>query len=232
MVVDKDDFIQRVLLIMNEAGWFDKDEHSYVGADAAQIDRYIEGSFVDAWRRCVAVLPKAWFFNKGHVATPVYSPDDGRQGYVVLPSDFYMLNQFKMTKWKKPAYDAYIANERTASIQSNPYTRGSNIRPVVTISTKTIGTTPTQVLNFFSEKSEDTIEKFIYIPVMDPLSTYTGSKELIMDQRIIEPMAYLSASTVFTIFEKHEVATALEARVAEMFPAFQSIKGTTVTIKQ
>ena len=59
----KQDYIQRVLLIMNEAGLYDKDGNSFVGADAAQVDRYIEGSYVDAWRRCATVMPKAWFKN-------------------------------------------------------------------------------------------------------------------------------------------------------------------------
>ena len=71
-------------------------------------------------------------------------------GFVVLPEDFYLLNSFKMASWRKAIYDVYIENERTSSIQSNEYTRGSQIRPVATISTKMVDDEPKQVLNYYS----------------------------------------------------------------------------------
>ncbi len=231
-MITKEDYIQRVLLIMNEAGLFDKNGNSYIGADAAQIDRYIEGSFVDAWRNCAAVLPKAWFFNRNFIGQTRSHLAGERTGYVILPNDFYQLNQFKMSTWRKAALDAYIENERTASIQSNPYTRGSEIRPVVTISTKTVNGVPTQVLNYYSCEPGASVDKAIYIPVATALDKLENNDEINLDQRVIEPLAYLSAATVFTIFEKYDVAQAIEVRVAEMFPAFQSIKGTNVTIKR
>jgi hypothetical protein len=313
----KQEYINRVLLIMNEAGLYDKDGNSFIGADSAQVDRYIEGSFVDAWRRCAQVFPKAWFKNERFDIYPkVENLSDGT-GYVVLPSDFYLLNSFRLSRWKKPIFDAYVENERTSSIQSNEYTRGSEIRPVGTISNKifsinsfitltyfqedtpdtptnsgqkwydlagniykpsaglagwetipyteyskgqifkhsskiyTLSSTPTesgyvleeikvsegitQVLNYYSVQKglpSHTIEEAIYIPVAKSLSEYSNEDELGLDHRIIEPMAYLSASSVFTIFEKYDIAKALEVRVVEMFPAFKSVKGTNVTFKQ
>lgn len=310
----KQEYINRVLLIMNEAGLYDKDGNSFIGADSAQVDRYIEGSFVDAWRRCAQVFPKAWFKNEQFDNYPkVENLSDGT-GYVILPSDFYLLNSFKLSRWKKPIFDAYVENERTSSIQSNEYTRGSEIRPVGTISNKiyepVINTltyfqseTPgfpassserwfntsaiykpsaglagweidtsykkgdifkfnntyyisknkptqlnehwlfsvkiipgiTQVLNYYSVQKglpSHTIEEAIYVPVAKNLTEYAGEDELGLDHRIIEPMAYLSASSVFTIFEKYDIAKALEVRVVEMFPAFKSVKGTNVTFKQ
>jgi hypothetical protein len=314
----KQEYINRVLLIMNEAGLYDKDGNSFIGADSAQVDRYIEGSFVDAWRRCAQVFPKAWFKNERFDFYPkVENLSDGT-GYVILPSDFYLLNSFRLSRWKKPIFDAYVENERTSSIQSNEYTRGSEIRPVGTISNKVIDLSPvvlryfqeetptpitsstdrwfnpelnliykpsaglagweqlphntfskgqvfkfsskyyiltntptevsglnleeikisegiTQVLNYYSVQKglpSHTIEEAIYIPVAKSLSEYSNEDELGLDHRIIEPMAYLSASSVFTIFEKYDIAKALELRVVEMFPAFKSVKGTNVTFKQ
>lgn len=317
----KQEYINRVLLIMNEAGLYDKDGNSYVGADSAQVDRYIEGSFVDAWRRCAQVLPKAWFKNERFDMYPkVENLSDGT-GYIILPSDFYLLNSFKLKSWRKPIFDAYIENDRTSSIQSNEWTRGSEIRPAGTISNKIFEFVPnvsnvityfqddtppfpinyaqiyynpdtfglykpsagmsgwelfgyavykkgdifkfgntfyiltnnpaqdqwhelkeikinpgiTQVLNYFSLQkglSEHVIEEAIYIPVANNLIEYAGEDELGLDHRIIEPMAYLSASSVFTIFEKYDIAKALELKVVEMFPALKSVKGTNVTFKQ
>src|ERR1035437_620129 len=64
MSVTKSEFINRVMLIMNEAQLRDAQGVSFTGADSAQIDKYIEGSYVDAWRRCAKVMPRAWLGNK------------------------------------------------------------------------------------------------------------------------------------------------------------------------
>lgn len=231
----KQEFINRVLLIMNEAGMIDTQGNSFIGADSAQVDRYIEGSFVDAWRRCVKVMPRIWFNNKSFSNSNVVSDLPNGIGYVVLPDDFYLLSLFKMKGWVKPVHEAYIENEKTSNIQSNEYTRGSFIRPVCTISLKFIEDSTKQVLNYYSlpkglEIHE--IEEAIYVPAATPLKDLEGDADLNLKDQVIEPMAYISASTVFTLFEKYEIAKALEMRAVEMFPGLQSVRGTMVTSKQ
>ena len=240
---------------MNEAGLYDAEGNSYIGADTAQIDRYIEGSFVEAWRRCASVMPKAWLQNLSFTGASRVDRNDGT-GYIVLPKDFYLLNIFQMPGWNKAVYDAYIENERTSSIQTNVYTKGSTIRPVVTISSEVMSdTNPNngtitddgwetgdvrQVLNYYSvpkwegssPNSALIPTEAVYIPVAKPIIKELDSKDLGLDHRIVEPMAYLSAASVFTIFEKYKTAQGLEQRVIEMFPAFKSVKGTNVTFKQ
>jgi len=245
-------------------------------------------------------------------------------GFVVLPDDFYMLTYFKMSGWKKPVMDAYILNERTSVIQSNAYTRGSQISPVAVIEPvaaidyidvtniskywqsntpanpaegevwynpstellqsylpEPVGWSPSipvvgqkykfvsvvgivetwtyytitdvgeddkvtfevydpysdikQALRYYSLRKglqSHTIEEAIYVPVAQPLSAIDDDTELELDHRLLEPMAYLSASSVFTIFEKYDIAKALEQRVIDMFPAFRSVKGSNITFKQ
>ena len=322
----KQEYINRVMLIMNEAALLSGTGVQFLGADNPNVDRHIEGSFVDAWRRCTGVLPKSWFKNASFKNYPIVPDLAQGIGYVVLPEDFYLMNSFKMEGWKKPIYETAVENERTASIQSNEYTRGSSIRPVGTTSSREIdvtkitalnsstisagtiikpytfirigtklfqipqivswnttligsgqnedyilgdcfeynngiwiyigmgvqaGTLPVisvdwikleemtfsiqQVLNYYSLQkglASHTIEEALYIPSVKPLSTYGDDEDLGIDQRILEPLAYLSASTVFTIFEKYDTAKALEIRVAEMFPGFKSTVGAMVTIKQ
>ena len=357
--ITKAEYIQRVMLIMNEASMFDTQGNTFAGADSAQVDRYIEGSYVDAWRRCAGVLPKAWFKNASFKHYPIISNTSQGTGYVILPSDFYLMNSFKMLGWKKAVYESSVENERTSAIQSNEFTRGSQIRPVCTASSRevsdvanniivvgsmaipvfypfdngpvfcsinnktyalideilsykglhsatdeyvandvvyanatlyraegsisasafnplswtvmdyasdpaealtigmqykdyydgkyyactaankvvelelTIGIN--QVLNYYSLQkglASHTIEEAIYIPAAKPLSSYGDDDDLGLDQRVIEPMAYLGASTVFVILEKYDIAKTFEARVVEMFPGFKSIKGNNVTIKQ
>jgi hypothetical protein len=235
----KNEFISRVLLIMNEAGLMDNAGNSLLGADSAQADRYIEGSFVDAWRRCVKVMPKQWFKSSVFaIDSHTFFPDSANGiGYVILPDDFYLLVSFKMKGWTKPVYDAYLENEKTSSIQSNEYTRGSQMRPVCTISSKYIGALNEirQVLNYYSLPrgiSNHEAEESIYIPAARSLNELEGEDELQISDQVIEPLAYLSASTVFTLFEKYDISKSLEQRAVEMFPGLQSVRGTNVTVKQ
>lgn len=233
----KGDFIKRVLLIMNEAGMFDQAGNSYLGADTAQVDRHIEGSFVDAWRRCVKVMPRAWFKNATFPTTENYhNPNltDGT-GYVILPTDFYLLTVFKMEGWQKSVYEASIENEKTASIQSNEWTRGSTIRPVCTISNKFDTNGVKQVLNYYSLPKgllSHVVKEAIYVPVCGSITDKADSYYLDLNDQIIEPLAYLSASTVFTMFEKYDIAAALEKRAVEMFPGLSKVKGANVTTTQ
>lgn len=207
----------------------------FIGADNAQVDRYIEGAYVDAWRRCVKVMPRAWFGNASFINSQQY-PDLVRgTGYVVLPQDFYLLTSFKMESWQKPVREAAIDNERTASIQNNEYTRGSEIRPVCTISLKYVDGQIKHVLNYYSLRKNlpfHKIEEAIYVPVVKPLKDVNMTDTLGLSEQVIEPLAYLLASSVFTLFEKYKIAKALEMRATEMFPGLQSVKGVAVTVKQ
>lgn len=235
-MVTKEDFIKRVLLIMNEAGLFDKDGNSLIGADSTQVDRYIEGSFVDAWRRCVKVMPRFWFKNQSFKTSRLVADKNGGMGYIVLPEDFYLLTSYKMKGWRKPVYEAAVENEKTASIQSNEYTRGSEIRPVCTISNRFLEGEDVvrQVLNYYSLSKgvKHEIEEAVYVPVVKPISGYSLDEDLELSDQVVEPLAYLSASTVFTMFEKYDIAKALELRAVEMFPGLESVRGSEVTIKQ
>lgn len=279
----KSEFINRVILTMNEAGTAEVQNIFTVGADSTQVDRYIEGSFVDAWRRCAGALPRSWFKNQSFKDYPIIPDLVNGIGSVVMPSDFYLLTSFKMKGWQKPVFESFIENDRTSSIQSNEYARGSSIRPAITLSNKVVKQTDlynkvaaidvkvlqssvptinqlykdgetyylgtsegleelsislngiTQVVNYYSLQKGLTsheIEEAIYVPTAKALSEYGDSDEIDIDQRILEPLVYLSASTVFTLFEKYNISKALEERVAQMIPGFKSIKGDITTMKQ
>jgi hypothetical protein len=231
----KEDYIARVLLIMNESGLTDQAGNFLLGADVTQIDRHIEGSFVDAWRRCVKVMPRIWFENKSFKSATQYVDDDAGTGFVILPPDFYLLTSFKMKGWVKAVYEAYIENDKSASIQSNEYTRGSTFRPICTISNKYADGDINQVLNYYSlpkGRGEHTIEEAIYVPAAGSIKDTAVGADLGISDQVLEPLAYLSASTVFTMFEKYDISKALELRAIEMFPGLQTVKGNNVAFKQ
>ena len=231
----KQDFINRVLLIMNEASMTDTQGQMFIGADSAQVDRQIEGSFVDAWRRCVKVMPRSWFANASFKTAELTQNTTDGTGYVELPDDFYLLSSFKMGGWQKAVQEASLINELVSSIQSNEYTRGSEIRPVCVIDLEEIAGDIKRVLRYYSVKkslSEHTIEQAIYVPVAMPLKELNITDELNISDQVIEPLAYLTASTVFTMHEKNDIAKSLDARAVEMFPGLQSVKNGRETIKQ
>jgi hypothetical protein len=245
--MEKKDYIARVMLIMNESGLTDSAGNFLLGADVTQIDRHIEGSFVDAWRRCVKVMPRIWFKNESFADCQFVFDRAAGTGYVVLPVDFYLLTCFKMKGWVKAVYEAYVEDDKSASVQSNEYTRGSTIRPICTISNRLIAVptpseapTPTpnpvrQVLNYYSLPkglAGHVIEEAIYVPAAGSIKDMGESSDLGISDQVLEPLAYLSASTVFTMFEKYDISKALEQRAIEMFPGLQSVKGNNVVFKQ
>jgi hypothetical protein len=220
---------------MDEASMTDSSGNFLLGADVAQIDRHIEGSFVDAWRRCVKVMPRVWFKNESFADQSKYANLQDGTGYIVLPDNFYLLTGFKMLGWAKAVYEASVENDRTASIQSNSYSRGSSIRPVCTISNRLISGKIKQILNYYSLSrglSTHTVEEAIYVPVAEPIQNLADTAPLGISDQVMEPLAYLSASSVFTMLQKHDLSKALEQRAIEMFPGLQSVKGNNVIFKQ
>lgn len=233
--ITKSEFILRVMSIMNEPGLVDAGGSPFTGADAVGVDRLIEGSYPDAWRRVAKVAPREWLGNKSFKTNaPVPSLSNGT-GYVVLPIDFYLITKFKMTGWKVAAKEAAVSNTRVANMQANEYTRGSQLRPVVVIENKEITGVIKPVLEYYSLQkglTEHTVEEAIYVPVVEDLKDKADTYELGISDQIIIPLAYLSAATVFTILEKPNVSTALEARAEAMLPGLISLKGTNATVKQ
>jgi hypothetical protein len=231
----RENYIKRVLAIMNEAGWIDLAGSFMIGSDTAMVDRYIEDSFVDSWRRCAGIIPKSLFNSESFTDALIFPDLVSGSGYVILPADFYLLAGFKMRGWMKPVYDAQLDNELTASIQSNEYTRGSEIRPVCIISSRIVEGAVQRVLNYYSLRrgmESHEIEEALYLPFCKPLTEYGLNEDLNLNHLVIEILAYLSASTVFTLFEKHETAKALEQIAVDMFPGSKSVRGMNVTINQ
>lgn len=231
----KQEFINRVMLIMNEAAMADSQGQLIMGADNAQVDRYIESSYIDAWRRCVKVMPREWFENKSFKSSVTKSDLTDGTGYIELPKDFYLLTKFQMEGWVKAVFSASIENERNSNIQSNEYTRGSVLRPVAVIGTEEVGNVMKPVLKYYSLKkglTTHSVKSAIYLPVPKPLKDMDMDADIKISDQAVEPLAYLLGSSVYTMFEKYDIAKALEMRAAEMYPGLIiDVKGIS-TIKQ
>jgi hypothetical protein len=245
----KVDFIQRVLSVMNERSHFTGADGQMFGADSVGVDRLIETSYGDAWRMCVNARgsQRNWFENKSFKENAEIHKDLSQgTGFVKLPKDFYLLSSFKMKGWLRPVHEASIVNDLVQSIQSNEYTRGSRIRPVVTIDLEYINypeesedpeeseeSKPKSgiynVLKYYSlPQSLDNheIEHAIYVPVPKLLKDTGDNDDIGLSPQVLEPMIYITGSGVFTLMGKYKEAEALSKMAIDVFPGLMNVNGT------
>ena len=217
---------------MNEAGLPEELELETFGLDTVRIERYIEATFPDAWKQSVHMVPVSWIRTLSFKNSDIYSDLSDGTGYVVLPDDFYLLVAFRMDGWRKSVYKTFESDDKTALLQSNEYTRGSEIRPVCLIRMRNINENNKDVvspdmrnvLEYYSLRRgllRHSIKEAYYIPVCRPLSEYEQDEELELDSRLTDVMAYLSASTVFMIFEKGDIVQNLQRKAADMVPCLK-----------
>lgn len=210
----KDQFIAKVMQVMNEIGWNDRESDSFIGSDDTKLSAQIEAVFVDAWRKAVNLFPKSYFEVKDFSAAEVVTYVHSGVGYVVLPDDFDALVRFKMHGWSKSVETLNDRSDEIASVQSNVYTRGNFKRPVCIRDIKRIPDgRMVPVLKYYSLPLgyPHKIEDAIYIPMIEPLSDDT-----IISNNLFIPLAYLCASQIYNIFEKYDIAKLLESKSIEI----------------
>ena len=209
------DFIKHVTEILNEAD-ASINGAELVGADMTNLSTYIEKLYPAAWRSAVKILPRTWFLPKSFTnATKVANPTEGT-GYIILPEDFLVLSSFKMTGW---TVDVLSAPEETPAInkkQSNEYLRGTQRNPVCVLRYISYNNALRKAMYYYSlprttDASTHVIEKALYVPNVTALGT-----DVDIDDNGLEPLAYLTAATVLTSFEKDTAAKAIENKILEM----------------
>jgi hypothetical protein len=213
----KQEFINRVLTVMNESNAVVSGVE-LIDSEMAEVEQYIAQLYPSAWRRAVKILPKNWFVNADFSNSPkVENLTDGT-GYVVLPSDFYVLSSFKMHRWQQAVIEARHENEQIKAIQANEYTRGNIARPVCVISNKMHDNALTRVMYYYSlpkNLTQHQIDEAFYIPVVTAMPEATDDTMPIIDT-LAEPLAHLCASSVYTYFEKYDISKTIDDRVLQM----------------
>ena len=214
-------FIARVMQIMNELGWDDTASGAFFNSGTTNVEAHIQSVFTDAWRKAVVLCPKTYFGLKDFSANTLTYDSSTGTGYILLPDDFYLLFSFKMKGWQKKVETAYLFSDPMATVQANEYTRGNHVRPVVIRTSKPVQaregdyivTKIRDVLEYYSlpKGKQHLVEEAVYIPLTGELSD-----ETYLDSRLTGPLAYLCASMVFSIFEKPEIAKALEIKATEI----------------
>lgn len=198
------------MTVLNEVG-FDGTTTVF-GADTVKVEKFIEDVYVDAWKRCTAMLPTTAFKQELFLNVDEEGNDNGTlhadegkgTGYVVLPSDYWMLGRFKMTGWKTPVFDAIVADYHVANVQANEYTRGNFMRPVCVLSKNENG----KILEYYSlpRGVEHIIDSALYIPIVSPLDGLSGDTELGHSDKLQSVLVYNAATLVLAYFEKTDAA--------------------------
>lgn len=239
----KTEFINRVLLIMNEAGMTDAAGQSLIGADSAQVDKYIEGSYENAWRILANLVPKQWLNITAFKTIDTMQVEGCDVPTYILPADFFSLVRFKLPVWRKSVFEASYENDRTANVQSNPYTRGSEIRPVCVIGMEYVDDDTmdladdersglVKVIRCYSAPLPQDPPEGEYIKNITPLTSLLPNASLDLSTEIIEPLSYVTAACVFTIFGNDNMAQRLTERGMLMIPGYKSTRSGSTTFKQ
>ena len=220
----KDRFIARVMQIMNELGWEDRESEGFICSDGTKVKEHIESVFIDAWLLAVKLFPADWFACMDFSGCEIVSDPAQGTGYVILPGDFHRLVSFRLKGWRKAVTLLPDYNEALASIQANRYTRGNFYRPVCMKHTLLIvreGEFPEdsmtelrQVLLYYSlpPGASHAVQEALYIPLATPLDEETQIKD-----NLFVPLAYLCASLVYSLMEKNQIAEELKKTALSIY---------------
>jgi hypothetical protein len=209
----KSEYISGVMQRMNELGWSDSFTESFMNSDATNVERQIDASYCDAWRKALQSLPRNYFNQQSFKDSALHYDKSRGTGFVVLPSDYYVLSFFKMKGWKQGCYTAIEEDDAVSVIQSNDYVRGNICRPVCTVSESPLYG---KILNYYSlpkGRSHET-EAALYIPLIRKVVDDTS--DLGLDERLYAPLQWINAGLVFTVLEKPDLAKAAGEKALEM----------------
>jgi hypothetical protein len=213
--MNKAEYIDGVMRRMNELGISEPFPVVFIGSNTTKVERHVEMSFRDAWRKAVNMLPRNYFRRESFLGcVSDYDVSTGT-GFVVLPADYYVLSAFKMKGWKRCCYGALEESDSVASIQSNEYVRGNFCRPVCVVSTHgTYG----RVLRYYSlpKGIDHVIEEALYVPLTVGLDVLGSGEDLGLDERLYDPLGWIHAGLVFSIFEKSDIAKTADEKAMEV----------------
>ena len=212
--MNRAEYIDGVMGRLNELSWDDSSAGMFLGGDTSKVERHVEASFMDAWRRGVALLPRHYFNQASFVYAPLYPDIPMGTGIVELPLDFYVLASFRMEGWRKAVFMAVEENDAVEAVQSNEFVRGNVSRPVCTLAVEAPPGPPVRgvrrVLKYYSLPcgAEHVISEALYIALVGSLDSAVSS----LDERLIAPLQWLNASVALQVVEKIELSKVAEER--------------------
>lgn len=194
--MNKKDYIDAVLLRMNEAKLSQREGFEFEGGDNSEVVRHIEGVYTDAWRKCAEIVPASWLQVTDFSEHPQTRADGS--GYLTIPTDWYKLYVFKMKGWQREVYRVAEENDEIGRLQFNPYTRGTCLHPVCVLG---FGENQQRIISYYSlpKGSVHEVEKALYIPLCTGLEKLNEQAELKLDKRLEQVICYMAGGLVYRI---------------------------------
>jgi hypothetical protein len=199
---------------LNESGW-DESQFSEEFTDGStRIERLIENTFEDSYRKCLNLFPHRYFQVKDFSSAQHEYDVSRGTGSVSLPSDFLLLYEFKMKGWLKSSYEAKEETEVESLIQSNDYVRGNMSRPKCTLKLFA----GEGKLNYYSLRKgfKHVVETALYIPKPTDIRRIGDTDELNEQELLLVLVMWINASIVLTVLGKPDMAKMAEAKGMEI----------------
>lgn len=204
----KQQYINRVLTLLNETALTRRDAFEFQGADNSEVTAHITDVYQDAWRKAIAVAPPSWA-NIASFAEPPRDLKDG-SGYLTLPDDWYKLYIFQMKGWKAEVYTAAEDGDETAKRQNGQFSRGTPLHPVCVLGYQDGNE---RTLRYYSlpRGIPHEIQKALYIPLCQIIDPLDNDAQLSLDERLQGVLCHFAASLISLRLENYNVAKVFES---------------------
>lgn len=168
---------------------------------------YAINRFLDEAAKQVHLKAPLYAINgKSSSAIPVKREDGS--GYIVLPSDYLRLQEFKLVGWQRPVTEdigLITQSDPEYLLQSSIHTRGGKAKPVCVILSRKITDSVVRIFDYYSLSASDTpeVESFVYVPLV--------TAENIQDN-LIESLLWKCAEIFLDTTRQYDAAKMAELR--------------------
>ena len=211
---------------MNEQGRSETLAEVFAGSDTANVESMIGSMYLSAWRKATKMLPRSYFNQAELPRGPLWHYYDVHKGTgcLLLPEDFYVPVIFQMRGWQKPVLQAVEETDEVAAVQANEYVRGNKVFPVCTLCDYAPiyegmpATDRRRMLKYYSVERNRAhhIDYGRYIALPEDLAAEEDSFEMHLNEPLYEPLGWIHAGVVFTVFEKHDQAKACDEKAVHV----------------
>ena len=161
--------------------------------DGENLDTIIRSCIPEAYR-LVTLLADASEFEGKDGSNFTLFVDDENVGKLALPDDFLKLVSIKLSSWKSSCSGAVSEDSVEYRMQSNRWTCGTKYSPLVALVHTCNGR---QLELYKASGSNDTLEKFVYIPSID-----ISTSNINLSEQLADAYIYIVAGLTMTSFRE------------------------------
>ena len=211
---------------MNEQGWSEPFAEVFAGTEMSNVESMIGRMYLPAWRKATKMLPRSYFNQTELPRGSLWHYYDGHKGTgcLLLPEDFYVLVIFQMRGWQKPVLEALEETDEVAAVQANEYVRGNKVFPVCTLCDYAPvyegmpASDGRRMLKYYSVERNRAhhIDYGRYIALPEDPAAVADGFEMRLNELLYDPLGWIHAGMVFTVFEKYDQAKACDEKAVHV----------------